>query len=327
MLSRVADSIYWMCRYIERAESISRFIDVNLHLMLDLPVNHEQWEPLVITTGDQALFAERYGEPTQRNVIRFLAFDPAYPSSVLSCVRAARENGRSVRDSISSEMWEALNGFYHLVNDANRDSAALEEPHRFFTEVRRASHLFKGVTDSTMTRSEGWHFARMGRLLERADKTSRILDVKYYILLPRTVDVGAPYDNIQWAALLKSASALEMYRKRFGRIAPSNVAAFLLFDREFPRAIHYSLIYAENSLHAITGSPWGSFQNEAEMHLGRLRSELDYTRIDDVISSGLHEYLDNLQGRLNAVGDAIFNTFFALRPAPAGDARGQAQFA
>ena len=177
-----------------------------------------------------------------------------------------------------------------------------------------ASHLFAGITDATMSHNEGWHFGRLRCMLERADKTSRILDVKYYLLLPQVTDIGTSVDDIQWAAVLKSASAFEMYRKRFGRIQPERVADFLMLDRDFPRAMHYCLMQAEESLHAISGSPPGTFRNLAEQRLGRLRSELDYAQIDEIIANGLHEFLDTFQAQLNHVGTAIFETFVALRP-------------
>jgi uncharacterized alpha-E superfamily protein len=315
MLSRVAESIYWMSRYIERAENVARFIDVNLHLMLDLPVgSSEQWEPLVQTTGDLKMFEERYGKATKEHVVAFLTFDTDNPNSILSCLRAARENARTVREIISSEMWEQTNKFYLMVREAAADNRVTEEPHAFFTEIKMASHLFVGITDVTMSHGEGWHFGRMARLLERADKTSRILDVKYFILLPALTDVGTPFDDIQWAAVLKSASAFEMYRKRFGRLRPDRVADFLILDREFPRAMHYCVVKAEESLHAISGSLPGTFQNLAEQRLGRVRSELDYAQIQEIINGGLHEFLDAFQTKLNHVGDAIYHTFLALRP-------------
>ena len=313
MLSRAAESIYWLHRYIERAENVARFIDVNLHLMLDLtPDSPEQWQPLVNTTGDRHDFARRHGKATKENVFTFLTHDTANPNSIFSCLQAARDNARSVREIISSDMWEHVNKFYLMVQRAVRQ--AQHAPHEFFTEVKNASYLFVGITDATMAHGEGWHFGRLGRLLERADKTSRILDVKYFILLPKAADVGSPADDIQWAAVLKSASALEMYRQRFGRITPVSVADFLVLDREFPRAMHYCLVEAETSLHTISGTPMGSFRDEAEQRLGRLRSELDYAAIQEIIGVGLHEFLDRFQFKLNQVDDEIFNTFFALRP-------------
>jgi uncharacterized alpha-E superfamily protein len=315
MLSRVASSIYWLNRYVERAENYARFIEVILNLSLDLPRGTaEQWEPLVATTGDHEAFLKRQKKATKESVIHFLVADPANPNSILSCLTAARENARSIREIISTDMWEHVNRFYLMVTHAVADGMSSHNLHPFLADVKAASHLLLGITDATMSHGEGWHFARLGRLLERADKTSRILDVKYFILLPTATEVGTPFDIIQWSALLKSASALEMYYKRYGRIAPNDVAAFLILDSTFPRAIRYCLIKGEDSLHAISGSEHGSYQNSAEKRLGRLRAELDFADIEDCISAGLHEFVDHFQTELNYVGDAVFETFFALRP-------------
>lgn len=314
MLSRVADSIYWLNRYVERAENVARFVDVNLNLLLDGPIGMvEQWKPLVLVTGDLPLFQQRYGEATAENVIQFLTFDSKYPNSIISCLHAARENARSIREVISREMWEQLNTFYLMVKEAAAKQPLLDW-HEFFTEVKMASHLFAGVTDATMTHGEGWHFGQIARLLERADKTTRILDVKYFILLPSVKDVGTTIDELQWMALLKSISAYEMYRKcSLHRITPKRVAEFLILDREFPRSIQFCLLQTERSLHQITGTPTGTWSNPAERSLGRLRSELDYTTIDEIFQAGLHEFLDNLQRQMNEVNNKIFETFFAIK--------------
>jgi uncharacterized alpha-E superfamily protein len=320
MLSRVAESIYWMSRYVERAENVARFVEVNLQLMLDSPSGEDQqWEPLVATTGDHADFEKRYGAATQENVIQFLAFDAENPNSILSCLRAARESARTVREIISSEMWLQLNKFYLMVNGAAISGKGKASPHEFFSEVKDASHLFNGVTASTMTHGEAWHFGPMlGRMLERADKTSRILDVKYFILLRSVEDVGTPLDDIQWAAVLRSASAFEMYRKRHGRISQRKVVDFLLLDREFPRAVQFCLLASRDALHAISGTPSGTFRNTPERLLGQLCSDLSYASVDEIINQGLHEYLDELQTRMNQVGAGIHETFFALKtPKPA----------
>ena len=315
MLSRVADSIYWMGRYIERAENVARFVDVNLNLMLDAPNKaDQQWQPLVNTTGDHEDFSKRFGVATEETVIRFLTFDRDNPNSILSCLRAARENARSVREIISSEMWLQINKFYLMVNDiASHHQQGTDSHHDFFSEVKLASHLFNGITDATMTHGEAWHFCRLGRKLERADKTSRILDVKYFILLRSVAEVGTAFDDIQWAAMLRSASAFEMYRKKHGRISPKGIVQFLLLDPEFPRAIRYCLDAARESVHAISGSPIGSFRNDAERLLGQLCADLTYTQVDDVLKQGLHEHLDGLQTKMNQVSTGIFETFFAKR--------------
>lgn len=307
MLSRVADAIYWMNRYVERAENVARFVDVNLALAIDLPEAHEQWLPLVQAAGDEDLFRSRYGEPTRESVLRFLTFDRSSPNSILSSLAAARHNARTVREVISSEMWEQINKTYLAIRDAASTSAALETPHDFFTQVKQASQLFVGMTYLTMTHNEAWHFGRVGRLVERADQTSRILDVKHFM----SEGPESAFDEIQWAALLRSASAFEMYRKRFGQIAPPRVVEFLLFSRRFPRSVRYCLRKAERSLHAITGAPLGTAATSAERALGRLAAEVEYGAIEEVLEAGLHEWLDALQIKLNKVGEAIHATFFA----------------
>lgn len=314
MLSRVADSIYWLNRYVERAENVARFVEVNLNLLLDTSVTgvHQQWEPLVVTTGDKALFHDRYGDASAQNVLQFLTFDSNYSNSILSCVTAARENARAVRETISSEMWEQVNAFYLSVKEAAQTETTEEQLYRFYPDVKLASHLFAGVMDATMAHNEGWHFGQLGRLLERADKTARILDVKYFILLPSVTDVGSPLDELQWMALLKSASAYEMYRKRQHRITPESITQFLIFDQEFPRSIQFCLLQAERSLHQITGTITGSWSNSSERTLGRLRSELEYMTLDEVFETGLHEFLDQFQKRLNTVGEHIYDDFMAV---------------
>jgi len=317
MLSRVANSIYWLNRYIERAENVARFVDVNLNLILDLPnQSMAQWEPLVVVTGDLGLFQERYGLPTQEQVIQFLTFDTDYPNSIVSCLYAARENARSIREIISSEMWQEVNSFYFLVQQA-AESGQEVDLNQFFQEVKLASHRFAGVMDATMSHNEAWHFGQMGRLLERADKTTRIVDVKYYVLLPSVQDVGTTLDEIQWMALLKSASAYEMYRKR-GRhlITPRQVAEFLLLNREFPRSVLFCLQQMQTSLYRITGTEFNDWQTGVERRLGRLCAELEYITIDEIIQGGLHEFLDHLQVEFNRLDDAIFRTFFAVNLDP-----------
>jgi len=309
LLSRVADAIYWMARYIERAENIARYIGVNLNLQLDLPLDPaHQWQPLVDTTGDAAEFGERYGVASQAKVIEFLAYDEQNPNSIYSCLKYARENARSVRETISSEMWAQVNSMYLQIQAQHN----MPEPERLldaFRDIRLGCHLFQGVTDSTMTHNEAWHFLRLGRKLERADKTSRILDVKYFMLLPSVRDVGTPYDDIHWAAVLKSVSGFEMYRKKYGLLSPSNIVEFLVLDREFPRSIHYCVNTASDSLAAITGTQGGHFRYRSEQLMGMLRAELDFASVEGVIGSGLHEYLDGLQNKMNQVDSSLKEDF------------------
>jgi len=317
MLSRVAESIYWMSRNIERADNVARLADVNIELALDtITTWQRQWLPVVTSTGDRALFDRLYDEATEENAIRFLTFDNRNPNSIISCLRSARENARSIREIISTEMWEAINTYYIYVNEASRDPQVLAVPHDFLKRVKNDSHLIIGLTVTSMSHGEGWHFCRLGRLIERADKTSRIVDLKYWYLLPKPSDVGSTYDATQWAAILRTASATEAYRQKHGLVSPERVIEFLLLDVEFPRSILYCLIRALDSLHAISGSrDLMTFTNEAEQRCGQLRAELAYKRVEEIIDYGLHEYLDNFQAKLNAVGEAIHNTYFDLRPA------------
>ncbi|HEY3442463.1 MAG TPA: alpha-E domain-containing protein [Paludibaculum sp.] len=311
LLSRVAESVYWMARYIERAENVARFIGVNLHLQLDLEGDAvNQWESLVDTSGDAAVFKERYGEANRSSVLQFLVFDQENPNSICSCLRAGRENARSVRETISSEMWEQINTMY-LRMQAQKSDLDFETVPEFFRDLRFSCHLFQGITDTTMTHSEAWHFLRMGRKLERADKSSRMLDVKYFMLLPSLSDVNTPIDDIHWSAVLKSVSGFEMYRKKYGRLIPRDIVAFLVLDKEFPRAIRYCVHSANESLRAITGTAGGSFAFRSEQLMGRLHADLDFTSVDSVLRDGLHEFLDRLQAKLNTVDDHIQSDFFA----------------
>jgi uncharacterized alpha-E superfamily protein len=314
LLSRVADAVYWMARYIERAENVARFIGVNLHLQLDLPLKPaHQWQPLIDTSGDTEGFRKKHGEATEDRVIRFLAFDPENPNSIYSCLRFARENARSVRETISSEMWEQVNSMYLQIQQQVRATRheALPEALR---AIRLSCHMFQGVTDATMSHNEAWNFVRMGRMMERADKTSRILDVKFFILLPSAATVGTPYDDLHWAAVLKSVSAFETYRKQFGRIAPRDVVDFLVLDRQFPRAIRHCIETVNNALRAVTGTGQRSAEYRSEELMTALTAELATADVDRIIHDGLHEYLDELQTRINAVGDGLLQDFFVWRP-------------
>ncbi len=344
MLSRVADSVYWMNRQIERAENVARAVETTLDLALDGAISPGRlWNALVCTFGDEADFWARFGLADQANVISFLAFDQANPNSIASCLQAARENARTVRDMISTPMWEEINKAHLYVRSAAAANAEIDHPREFLDEMKRASQLITGVADATMSHGEAWHFARMGRLIERADKTSRVLDVEHYFQ-PAAARIAPPASGaaaygsspgldaalhgraaaaeetdevaVQWSAVLESASALEMYRKVHGAVSRRGVADFLIFDREFPRAMHFCLIKAEESLLAITGGAKGAYSNPAEQRLGRLRSHLDYGAIDEILSGpgGLHGFIDGFQTDLNQASQAVFETFFALRP-------------
>ena len=312
MLSRVADTIYWMNRYIERAENYARFMDVNFNLSLEMPPDvSEQWKPLVVTTGDWSLYESLYEKIEKKRVIYFLGFDLNNPNSIYSCISKARENARAIRPEITKEVWEQVNYLYYFTKEGlEKKRWQSKDPRNFFTEIRKGCQLLYGIFDATISRTDGWHFGKIGQLIERADKTSRVLDVKYHILLSSPEAVGSPLDLMQWGALLKSVSAYDMYRKKFGKLSATGITQYLILDREFPRSMRRCLMQAEHSLYMITGNAEGH-SNQAERRLGMLKSQLEYADINEIISAGLHEYLDDFQRKLNGVSTAIFECFFS----------------
>jgi uncharacterized alpha-E superfamily protein len=313
MLSRSADAIYWMNRYIERAENIARLLDVNLKLMLDFPTGTEPWDALIEATGDRALFLRRFESVTPDKVLAFLTLDTENPNSIFTCVRAARENARSVRGIISSEMWEQVNRFYLLVHSHASAGIIMNSPHEFYTAVRMANHLYLGTTYDTMSFGEAWHFGRLGRLLERADKTSRMVDSVYLLSTSNATKSDIAPGEILWSAVLRSVGALEMYRQRYGRIVPISVADFLILDFEFPRSINSCVVRAKESLSIIEGSEQADNHSFAEGYLGYLAAGLSDVEIGDM-AGRLPEFLDDFRTEINRIDDAIFEAFFILRP-------------
>jgi len=316
MLSRVANSIYWINRYIERAENYARFIGVNANLALDtanIP-DAMQWMPLVATTADEELYKDIYGVPNQEDIFNFLTFDHSNSNSVYACVMNARENARTIRENISIEMWEHINGFYHNVRDtANRRQDILPNPREFLKSVVQGSQLLSGIEDSTISHTEGWHFGRLGRFLERADKTARLLDVKYFILLPSLDEVGSVLDLIQWSAVLKSVSAFMMYRRKHGQLLPNKIVEFLILDKDFPRSVYYCTASAQVMLKNILKTHRSSVKNPAMRKLAMLNSELYYTNTKEIMKFGMHEYIDRLQTIINEVNNEIHEMFFAVK--------------
>lgn len=319
MLSRVADSLYWMQRYRERAENIARLIDVNLFLSIDAPGDDKyQWEPIVKTTGDHGLFASLYKNPTAPNVLEFLTFDERNPNSILNCVRQSRENARSIREAITSEMWNELNVLYLFVRNASRTKLLktenTEDLFNFYSRVRRSCQLFTGIMDTTLSHDESWHFGRIGNLIERSGQSARILDVKYFILLPSVEHVGTPHDDILWAALLKSVSGLEMYRRLWHEVHHAHVIDFIVLNPEFPRSVHSCLRRMRESLRQIDASPE---QMDPPLELvGQLCEQLEAMSVYTIVKKGLHEFLDELQIKIGDINNSMYATYFAPLPSP-----------
>ncbi len=312
MLSRIADSLFWMARYMERAEDTARILDVNYHMMLEQsPAAYRlRWDPLVAITGERERFTALYEEATPRNVFEFLAFTEKNPSSIFQCIGQVRENARTIRDRISRELWEDVNSLYHNVTRYNPEEEMAAGPHRFCSAIRFGSHRFHGVADDTLPHDEGWNFLQAGRALERAEMTARIVDVEYHKLVdsPETAESAG---NHQWMAVLKSVAAYEFYRRRYhAGIEPKLVAELLVLDPLHPRSIRFNIGVVQQSLRAISGTAPGAYADEAERLTGKLLESLRYDRIEDIFARGLHACLSDVQKTCRSIGEHIARKYF-----------------
>jgi len=313
MLSRAANNLYWMSRQIERAENAARMLDVTYRMSL-LPYRvlepgqewAEPWALPLVITGFAGAYYERYpGKITPDNVLRFMVLDPENSSSIYSCIQAARENARSMRGAIASEMYEDLNDFWLKFRgfDPGRLHSGVSE---FFDWIKIRSHQFRGVTFGTMLRDEAYHFIRLGTFMERADNTARILDVKYHTLLPSVADVGGAVDYYQWSALLRSVSAFDSYRKVYREaITPVKVAELLILRADVPRSLHACM----NEIYEILQELCDDTQREAERLAGELHAKLHYGQTQQIIQIGLHEYLTDFLAGTSKLTDEINKTF------------------
>ena len=315
MLSRVADSLYWINRYVERAENISRFVEVSEAMALDCPPGSaEPWLPLIDASGDRELFDQLYPAGGAGQVVDYLVRAEDNPNSVVNCIAIARENARQIREVITTEMWEQLNDIYWTLLD--NEGFWKQPPQEQLRDIRRACQLFYGITDATLSRDLSWQFSRLGRLLERADKATRILDVKYFLLLPSPDEVGGVLDELQWISLLRSAGAYQMFRQsRQQAIEPKAVASFLLLDPIFPRSVRYCLERINETLKIVRGQAVPGAPDDLECLSGLTLARWSYTRIDELIAGGLHESIDALQSDLNRLHDLIQQRYFIAEPA------------
>lgn len=316
MLSRVANLVYWTARQLERAENTARIVDVNAQLVLDLQSRQaaddpKSWEPLVYVAGNDDRFSELYGdEVSERAVVEFMLFDRRNPSSVISCISQARENARCIRDLLAAEVWETLNTFYLKLKDDDFSRYAQLGSSEYLNRVKAQIQLFYGVAESMLPRNDAWHFFELGRHLERADNTSRILDVKYFMLLPDVSAVGTALDMIQWASVLRSCSGFEAFRRtRRGQLNLERVVDFLIRDRLFPRSIVFSVSEAGEALDRIISQAGLPTENDATRLARKLHEDLLGTDTPAVIAQGLHEFLDTVQGRISEIHSAVQETF------------------
>lgn len=316
MLSRVANSLYWMARYIERADNTARSVDVNLQLLLESRrLGPEQtaayWEPVVESTGDEEAFRALHSQATAANVTDFLIFDAANGNSLLSSVNQARENARMVRDQVPGEMWEELNRLYLYVrSDAAREIWS-DNPFGFLQQIRSSALTLLGISYASTPHNEGWHFLQAGKFLERSDKTTRMIDLRH-ATLPKRGMPGAisQADALGWSAVLRSCSAWDAYKAIHGsEVHPRWVAEYLLLSDEFPRSLKFCVDRLDASLRAISGVAPRRFSNDAEKYSGRLLAELQFSSIDEVFEAGLHDYIDRIQTKLNQIGDELFRAY------------------
>jgi len=304
MLSRVGDRIYWMSRFMERAENMARILGVTSNVVLcSTPETQQQnlLAPLTIT-GTAAAYFERHATVSLPNLIDFMALDAESPSSIHACLKQARDNAHAVRWQITSEMWETLNTTWLDMRAFNREAVTGPDATRFFDWVKERSHLFRGVTYGTIMRGEAFNFSRLGTFIERADATARILDVKYHILLPRVEDVGGALDYYQWTALLKSVSSFETYRIIYrDQIRPINVAELLILDRRMPRSLAACLEQIDAALSRVDGQN----DHSPKRLSAEMQARLVHGDIEEIFAHGLHEYLTDFLDDANELGQRI----------------------
>jgi uncharacterized alpha-E superfamily protein len=305
MLSRVADSLYWTSRYLERAEHCARLIDVHLNMMLDQSSlsTDQRWQQVAVSLGAKLPEGSRNDA---HSISRALTFDMTNRSSIVACIIAARENARQVREQISSEMWEQLNRLFHQVRRAGIDELWESQPLEFLYAVREGAHLFQGLTDSTMSHGEGWQFIQVGRFLERASATAILLDVHFSEHSASLHEVAGHVEHIEWIALLKSCTAFEAYCKVYtADLSPVRIAEFLILNPEFPHSIRFAADMLHAALDSIAEASPTRKAGRVEKLTGKVRASLSFSHIDEILSGGIHPYLDNIQRQCGQIHSAV----------------------
>jgi uncharacterized alpha-E superfamily protein len=312
MLSRTADHLFWMARYTERAENTARMLDVNVQMgMMAVSSRAQGWEGMLAISELVPQYQKLYGEVSPRAALEFMVRDARNGSSIISCLQAARENARAVRFSLTTEVWETLNTTWLDVQKLLAEGILDRDPSQFFEWVKYRSHLSRGVLIGTMLKDEAFYFARLGTFLERADNTARILDVKYHGIMGGRGDAVAESSEAQrdfyhWAAVLRSVSAFEIYRKVYRDvITPARVAELLMLRDDMPRSLIASLNEVCANLEMVSNSR----SKETERRAGMLRADLQYGRIDDILSTGLHAYLTTFLERMADIGNRVSRDF------------------
>ncbi len=326
MLCRVADNLFWMSRYVERAVAVSRLIDVTWHLELDagrLAGVEDFWAPLMEPGFAGRLRAgDATSPPTPQVVRHHLAFDESNPNALVACIRQARNAARSVRESISSELWEQLNTLYLSLVDPQLAVEAEESPHTFYRRVRDGAMFFQGLVECTLAQDEAYHFIELGKYLERADNTARILNLQAHLLTLPDEGFGqgpAGAEVVAWLAVLRSVGAAEAYARYYSvRVEPARVVEFLLLNPIVPQSVRFAVNAAWRSLQAVAGPEIGPSANPspALRALGRLRARLDHAGVDEVFEEGLRPFLEDIQERIALVSEGVTRTYLRDEPQP-----------
>ena len=311
MLSRIADSMYWMARYLERAGETSRLMEINLRYMVEAEEDMgevDKWRPILQINSSEPLYAEQFSDSgiTTPRVLQFISAGRSNPNSIRTCLRLFRENARVARDRISKEMWEAVNEIWMIFNDRLSGQLTSERASSLFVDLRNQVARFNGLVLSTMMRGEAHAFYQLGNSLERADMTARTLDVKYHIILPDLSMVGSALDYYQWAALLKSLSGFEAFRRCYhSGFMPADVAEFVVLNHDFPRSIVFSVDHMGSALQII-----GVENKDATRSAFGEVSCMVSCEAQEIFDEGLHEYLQRLLARLGLFHDALAGEFF-----------------
>jgi uncharacterized alpha-E superfamily protein len=307
MLSRTADSLYWLARYVERAEYLARILDGTMRLT-NLPLAYvgtsNEWQSAVATAGDVKLFEANYAEANEETVIHFLALSTENPSSIRNCFETARTNARSVRTALTAEMWETINSAWLELQQYGNGPGTREEVSRFLRWVQETSLRFDGSAYRTMLRNDSYWFTRLGLFIERADNTARILDVKYHLLLPSYEPVGGSLDYFQWAAILRSVSALTAYHWVYReKVQPWLIADLLILNEQMPRSLASCYENLVRYLDEIAGD-YGR-QGPAQRQARAIHTRLESNRMEEIFQRGLHEFIIEFIADNNALGAAI----------------------
>jgi uncharacterized alpha-E superfamily protein len=312
ILARHAECIFWLARQVERSNSTARILDINETFSRNSRGEHD-WESVLRLYGDEQNFRETGRRPTADAVIHFYVLDDENPNSVLSCIGMARENARALRPLISTEMWVQLNSFHNRLRRLRKADLRVENLNRLCSYIKESCQTHSGITAETLYRDESWYFHQIGRAIERADQTTRLVDVKYQVLLPQPSDVGSPIDEAQWNTLLRSAAGFHAFRRNYPQsMSPSTVVGFLVLDRRFPRSVAASVLAANEHLHELRLKYGHTARRSASNLLRRLAATLAEESADDLIARGLHDALDGIQAELGAVTNALGREFFLL---------------